>query len=179
MDLAQFWEARTKKSRSQLQTYVDAKSPEPILKFIRMGGGTAMGTAAEEYARFHFASLKPRKKGRGETGHDHLINDLKVEQKSSGYWGKGDFKWQHIAMGHDWKMLLLAGIQYENFAFWALSKRDLERLLSEGTLKNPNQGSKDGSSSQGIWFCYSEIKNHIPKIESDEHLVKFALACVC
>lgn len=176
MDLAQFWEARTKKSRSQLQTYVDAKSPEPILKFIRMGGGTAMGTAAEEYARFHFPSLKPRSKG--ETGHDHLINDLKVEQKTSGYWQKGDFKWQHIAMGHDWKMLLLVGIQYEDFVFWALSKKDLENILSQGSLKNTNQGSKDGSSHQGIWFNYSAIKTHLTKIESGEQLVQFALACV-
>ena len=173
----QFWNLAVKKNgQTQLQRYEEKKSPEYILKFIAIGGGPRMGTTMEGFARFKFKSLQKRAKGPDQTGYDHLLKSgekaVHIEQKSSGHWGENDFKWQHVEKDHKWNMLLLCGITYTGVSFWGMSRAVFERLTLE--KKITNQGNKAGDSSEGAWFNYSDVKDSLVCIETDESLVQFA-----
>lgn len=172
-DLDAFWTSQegVKKTLTQLQRYEAAKSPESILRFIRLGGGTAMGTTLEKYARFHFKKLSPRKKGKEQTGYDHLFGETHVEQKSSGFWAGEDFKWQHVETKHKWNILLLCGIGYTEVNFWGMDRATYNRLISDGKITN--QGNKAGDSSEGNWFFYSDVKDSLKPIRTDEELANF------
>jgi len=176
-EIENFWEVFSfNKEPTQLERYEERNSPECIKKFIAIGGGVRMGTTLEKYARFHFKTLLNRKGGKKQTGHDHIIKldkkEVLVEQKSCGHWGYDDYKWQHIATNHPWKMLLLCGIDYTAVKFWGMDRKTYERLISEGAITN--QGDKDKNSSQGLWLEYSKVKNSLVEIDSDEQLLKFA-----
>jgi len=173
-DLEAFWTSieGTKKALTQLQRYEAAGSPETILRFIRLGGGTAMGPTLEKYARFRFKGLAKRASGAEQTGYDHLFGIVCVEQKSSGHWGADDFKWQHVETKHKWKVLLLCGIGYKEVKFWGMDRATYNRLISDGKITN--QGNKAGDSSEGNWFFYSDVKDALTPIRTDEELAKFA-----
>lgn len=170
-----FWSSRKdkKKKQTQIERYIANDAPAGILKFIQLGGGPAMGVALEEFARFRFKTLATRKKGKEETGYDHLLGRIHVEQKSSGRWGDGHFHWQHVEMKHKWNMLLLCGIDYKEIHFWALSKACLATLISEGKIKN--QGNSAGDSTEGVWFTYSDVKDLLTEICTDEELSAYSL----
>jgi hypothetical protein len=172
-DLDAFWTSMegVKKTPSQLQRYESAGSPETILRFIRLGGGTAMGTTLEKYARFRFKGLKKRASGAEQTGYDHLFGTVCVEQKSSGYWTGDDFKWQHVETKHKWNVLLLCGIGYTQVKFWGMDRATYNRLISEEKITN--QGNKAGDSSEGNWFFYSDVKDDLKPIVTDEDLAAF------
>jgi hypothetical protein len=70
-------------------------------------------------------------------------------------------------------MLLLCGITYTGVNFWGMSRPVFERLTLENKITN--QGNKSGESSEGAWFNYSDVKDSLVSIESDESLVQFAL----
>jgi hypothetical protein len=176
MELYQeFWKVVKKGGKTQLERYIERESPEYILKFISMGGGPRMGTTMESFARFKFKNLQKRSKGADQTGYDHIINigekNIYIEQKSSGHWGD-DFKWQHVEKDHKWNMLLLCGITYTDVVFWGMCRRVFERLLTESKITN--QGNKAGTSSEGAWFNYSDVKNDLVRINDDADLIKFA-----
>jgi len=46
------------------------------------------------------------------------------------------------------------------------------RLISE--KKITNQGNKDGNSSEGMWFNYSNVKDSLIEIQSDDQLLQVA-----
>ena len=172
-----FWLSVSGKMKpSQLQRYEKKNSPEGIKKFIAIGGGPKMGTLLEQYARFQFKHLHKRGKGKAETGYDHLVvcntKNIFVEQKSSGHWGDDDYKWQHVEEKHKWDMLLLCGIDYNDIKFWGMDRPTFQRLISE--KKITNQGNKTGESSEGMWFNYSDVKDSLVTIQSDEQLQQFA-----
>jgi hypothetical protein len=176
-----FWKLMEgKQTPTQLQRYIANGSPEYIQKFIAIGGGSRMGTTMEEFGRHTFKSLRDREKGRGQTGYDHrifvvenrTIKTVFVEQKSSGYWNGNDFKWQHIESKHKWTMLLLCGITYTEVKFWAMDRPTFQELIA--AKKITNQGDKDGNSSEGMWMYYSDIKESLVEINTDEELVAFA-----
>ena len=176
---AQFWkslEGGAKRTLTQLERYTAAAAPEYILKFIAIGGGPKMGTTLEQYARFHFKSLQKRSKGKEQTGYDHLITvgekTVYVEQKSSGFWSGENFKWQHVESGHKWSMLLLCGIEYTTVRFWGMNRATFKRLIDE--KKITNQGNKAEESSEGMWFWYSDVKDSLVEITTDEELLAFA-----
>lgn len=176
-DMEAFWVSREgkKKKPTQLERYIAKKSPVYITKFIAIGGGPAMGTTLEEFARFRFTNLTKRKKGKDETGYDHIIKtitDIHVEQKSSGHWGEDDFKWQHVELAHKWNMLLLCGIRYTQIHFWGMSRETFQGLIE--TEKITNQGNKAGESSEGMWFNYSDVKDSLTEILTSEDLQAFA-----
>lgn len=175
-DLEAFWTSLegAKKTLTQLQRYEAAGSPESILRFIRLGGGTAMGTTLEKYARFRFKGLAKRASGAEQTGYDHLFGTVCVEQKSSGHWGADDFKWQHVETKHKWKVLLLCGIGYKEVKFWGMDRATYNRLISDGKITN--QGNKAGDSSEGNWFSYSVVKDSLKPIVTDEDLAAFMSA---
>ena len=174
----QFWDIEEKnKQHTQLQRYVQKNSPECIKKIIAIGGGVRMGTTMERIARFIFPSVKPRETGKrgSQTGYDHTItNSLGIkkyiEQKSSGHWGESDYTWQHVEPKHKWDVLLLCGIDYFKLRFWFMDRTTLNQLIESGKITN--QGSKSGESSQGLWFEYSAVKEHLIEIQNDEHLLK-------
>lgn len=171
-----FWKSLEGNEKpTQLQRYEMKNSPAYIKKFIAIGGGPKMGTTLEQFARFRFKNLQKRNKGKQETGYDHIIkiNDahVYVEQKSSGHWGE-DYKWQHVEENHKWNMLLLCGIDYTEVKFWAMNRTTFKHLISE--KKITNQGNKAGESSEGVWFNYSDVKDHITAIETQEQLLLFA-----
>lgn len=176
-EIDNFWNSiSVKKKPTQLQRYEQKNAPECIKRFIAIGGGPAMGTTLEQYARHKFKNLKKRSKGKGETGYDHRIKlqpkDILVEQKSSGHWGEDDYKWQHVEEKHKWNMLLLCGIDYTCVKFWGMDRNTFSRLISE--KKITNQGNKAGESSEGMWFNYSDVKDSLVEIHNDEQLLQFA-----
>jgi hypothetical protein len=175
--IEQFWKSINGTAKpTQLQRYEMKKSPEYIKKFIAIGGGPKMGTTLEQYARFKFKNLQKRSKGKNETGYDHLINigaqNILIEQKSSGHWGDDDYKWQHVEDKHKWNMLLLCGIDYTDIMFWGMDRKTFNRLISE--KKITNQGNKLGESSEGVWFNFSDVKDSLLEIQTEEQLLQFA-----
>jgi len=173
----QFWKSISGKVKpTQLQRYEKKNAPDGIKKFIAIGGGPKMGTILEQYARYTFKNLLPRRKGKDNTGYDHLIKvgstDILVEQKSSGHWGDDDYKWQHVEEKHAWNMLLLCGIDYNEIRFWAMDRTTYKRLISENKITN--QGNKKGDSSEGTWFNYSDVMDSLVEIQTEEQLLAFA-----
>ena len=133
-DVDAYWSSveGKKKKPTQLERYIAKKSPASITKFIALGGGPKMGVTLEEFARFRFKNLVKRKKGKSETGYDHIIKtttDIRVEQKSSGHWGEDDFTWQHVETAHKWNMLLLCGIGYTDIHFWGMNRATFNELI--------------------------------------------------
>ena len=171
-----FWKSISSTQKlTQLQRYEQRKAPEGIKRFIAIGGGPKMGVIMEQYARFRFPLLQKRSKGDGQTGYDHLIKlnkDVYVEQKSSGHWGEDDYKWQHVEERHKWTMLLLCGIDYTDVKFWAMDRKTFMRLISDGKITN--QGNKTEESSEGRWFNYSDVKDSLVEIQTEEQLLAFA-----
>ena len=181
-EITEFWQSMKEPGKpTQLQRYEAKGSPECIKQFIAIGGGPKMGTTLEKYARFHFKNLHKRNKGKEETGYDHCIHmspdtNVFVEQKSSGHWGVDDYKWQHIEDKHKWHILLLCGIDYETIRFWGMNRSTFERLITE--KKITNQGNKAADSSEGVWFNYSDVKDFLIELQTDEQLLSFAFAGV-
>jgi hypothetical protein len=178
-DVDAFWASNTSKSKpTQLERYEAKGSPESIKKFIAIGGGPKMGTTLEEFARFRFKCLNKRKSGKHETGYDHYMKldtqDIYVEQKSSGHWGDDDYKWQHVEENHKWTILLLCGIDYTDVKFWVMNRNTFKDLISKGKITN--QGNKAGESSEGVWFSYSDVKDSLIQIHSQEQLLQFVQA---
>lgn len=175
-DIQIFWEANDKKSApTQLERYEAAGAPPEILKFIRMGGGPKMGSTCERFARHRFACLQKRSKGKDQTGYDHRIVGAKtvlVEQKSSGHWGADDFRWQHIEPDHKWEILLLCGIGIKDIHFWTMDRKTYAELRAAGKITN--QGNKAGESSEGTWFNYSAVKDHLKEVKTAADLATFA-----
>ena len=181
-DIELFWNKskNDKKKLNQLERYQNKKSPECITNFIKIGGGPKMGVICEEFARHRFSVLKPRLKGKQQTGYDHIIvvettpkiveKIIKFEQKSSGHWGEDDFKWQHVEKKHCWDILLLCGIGYKEIKFWIMNRKTFNFLVSENKITN--QGNKKEDSSEGMWFSYSDVKNHLIEINNNEQLIK-------
>jgi hypothetical protein len=93
--------------------------------------------------------------------------EYKIEQKSSGHWNKG-YKWQHVKEKHDWDALLLCGIDYHDIHFWVMTRSVFNNLLLQGKITN--QGDKSGKSSEGLWFNYSDVKDLLIKVHTDEQL---------
>lgn len=178
INIENFWKSVSGKGNpTQLERYQEKNAPDCIKKFIAIGGGPKMGTTLEQYARFRFKNLHKRKRGKGQTGHDQLIKllytrNILVEQKSSGHWGYDDYKWQHIEIKHPWDMLLLCGIDYTTVKFWVMDRITFTRLVSEQKIKN--QGDKAGNSSEGMWFNYSDVKDSLVEIKTEEELLDFA-----
>lgn len=178
------------KSKSlQLQRYEQRGSPEYIKQIISIGGGPRMGIMMEKYARFKFKNLQNRKKG--ETDHDHVLlannfnldNPLslhletnwnknleyKIEQKSSGHWNKQyRYRWQHVKETHTWDALLLCGIDYHDIHFWVMTRSAFNQLLLEGKITN--QGHKSGKNNEGLWFNYSDVKELLIRVHTEEQL---------
>lgn len=172
----QFWDSLSDESTrvSQLERYKQKGSPDYIIKFIKMGGGATMGSILEKFARFQFQCLKKRLSGEEQSGYDHRIEiddkNIFIEQKSSGHWGINGYKWQHVEPKHEWKLLLLCGIDYDNIHFWAIDRKIFDKLVTENKIKN--QGSK--TSSQGYWFNYSDVKDDLVPILSNDDLLQIA-----
>ena len=178
-DVDAFWKTMEGKGTPpRLQIYEQHNSPEGIKKFIAIGGGPKMGTTLEQYARFRFKNLEERDKGKEETGYDHIIKieqpakKIFAEQKSSGHWGKSGYKWQHVEEKHKWHMLLLCGIDYNEVKFWGMDRKTFRRLIAD--KKITNQGNKARDSSEGMWFYYSNVKDSLVEIKTQEDLLRFA-----
>ena len=171
-----FWENQNCKNKkpSQIERYIKHNSPDSILKFINIGGGSKMGTTLEDFAKGKFSSLEKRDKGKN-TGYDHKIiietKEIYVEQKSSGHWGENDYKWQHVEEKHKWHILLLCGIDYDEIYFWVMNRQVFQKLIEE--KKIINQGNSNGDSSEGKWFNYSDVKDYLIQISTNEELIQY------
>ena len=173
--LTNFWKTidnNKKNKESQLEIYIKNNANEHILRFIKLGGGPALGSMSEQYGKFIFSELKDRLKG--DSSHDHTImfnnKIIKIEQKSSTLNKSGDFMWQHIAEKHPWDILLLMGIHYNEIIFYGMNKDMFKKLVNEGKITN--QGSKNKDSEQGMWFRYSNVKYDITLIKTNEDIIK-------
>jgi hypothetical protein len=176
-NLNNFWiliDTTNKKKDTQLETYIKNGSNEYILRFIKLGGGPSLGSISEKFSKFKFNILQDRLKG--DTTHDHVIfidnKSIKIEQKTSTLNKVNDFMWQHIAEKHSWDILLLMGIHYNEIYFFGLNKTTFKNLVNQGKITN--QGNKNKDSHQGMWFKYSNVKNDIKIIKSNEDLLELA-----
>lgn len=178
--LKEFWISQdsTRKKPTTKQRYINNGSPPEILRLLDLGGGQSLGTTLERFARYRFTSLSPRKKGKSQTGHDHIFKinntEILVEQKSSSRcWGSDceDLKFQHVEMNHPWNILLLCGIDYTDIKFWGMNRKTFTQLVSDGKITN--QGSNTGESTEGQWFYYSDVKESLVEIKTDEDLIAF------
>ena len=77
--------------------------------------------------------------------------------------------WQHVAEKHPWNILLLMAIDYKEIKFYAMNKETFTKLVKEGKITN--QGSKNKDSEQGMWFRYSNVKNDIITIKTNEDII--------
>jgi hypothetical protein len=175
--IEEFWKSMEGTGKpTQLQRYEKHNSPDGIKKLVAIGGGPKMGTTLEQLARFRFKNLNKRDRGREETGYDHLMvvsnKKIYIEQKSSGHWGEDDYKWQHVEKGHKWNLLLLCGIDYTDVKFWVMDRNTFNRLIADGKITN--QGNRAGDSSEGMWFNYSDVKEFLIEIKSEEDLLRVA-----
>ena len=174
-DIKSFWKLiNNKKNNTLYDRYKHNDAPEEILNFITLGGGGKLGCISEQYAKYKFNILQKRKEG--DTNYDHIIEInnklIKVEQKTSTNNGKkSKFLWQHIAINHDWNILLLMAIDYTEVNFYGLTKKQFNKLLKDGKITN--QGSKDNSSHQGYWFKFNNVKDDLIIINNNEDLIKF------
>ena len=169
-----FWEKNSDGKPSQIERYEQHNSPIGIQKFIRIGGGPKMGVTLEKFAREEFACLQKRDKGKN-TGYDHKITletkEIYVEQKSSGHWGEDDYKWQHVEDKHKWHILLLCGIDYDEIKFWVMNRVVFAQLIED--KKITNQGNNTGESSEGMWFNYSDVKDSLIQINTNDDLLEY------
>lgn len=163
------------KKESQLEIYTKNDASEDILRFVKLGGGPALGSISEQYAKHTFSDLKERLKG--ETSHDHTIEIdgkiIKIEQKTSTLNKKRDFMWQHVAEKHPWDILLLMGVHYKEIVFYGCNKEIFGELVNQGKITN--QGSKNKDSEQGLWFNFSNVKDDLIKINTNEDIKKLLL----
>jgi hypothetical protein len=178
--LEKFWalEDSIRKIPTTKQRYINNGAPSQIIRLLDLGGGQSLGTTMERFARYNFSSLQKRKKGKTQTGHDHIIklndSEILVEQKSSSLcWGSNgeDLKFQHVEINHKWDILLLCGIYYTEIKFWGMNRKTFNQLVSDGKITN--QGCKTGESSEGQWFYYSDVKESVVDINTDEDLIAF------
>ena len=174
-ELEKFWkiiDETKKKKETQLEMYIRHGAGEHILRFIKLGGGQSLGSISEQFSRYKFNKLKDRMKG--DTNYDHTFsiknNVIKIEQKTSTLNKSGDFMWQHIATKHPWDFLLLMGFGYDEIKFFGMNRKTFEKLITEGKITN--QGSKNKDSEQGLWFRYSNVKNNITIIKTNEDIMK-------
>ena len=169
-----FWEKNSDGKPSQIERYEKHNSPIGIQKFIRIGGGPKMGVTLEKFAREEFPCLQKRDAGKN-TGHDHNISlatkKIYIEQKSSGHWGESDYKWQHVEEKHNWDILLLCGIDYDDIKFWVMNRAVFNKLIEE--KKITNQGISTGESSEGRWFNYSDVADSLIEIKTNEELLQY------
>lgn len=173
-----FWrslDAKASKKPTQYERYCAKNAPDCIRRFIQIGGGPKMGTTLEQYARHRFTVLQKRNSGKDQTGYDHIVTipggQVKLEQKSSGHWGDDDYKWQHVEGKHPWHMLLLCGIDYHEVKFWGMDRPTFARLATDGKITN--QGNSTGESSEGVWFNYSDVKDSLTELHTNEELSAF------
>ena len=77
---------------------------------------------------------------------------------------------QHIAEKHSWDILLLMGIHYKEIRFYDINKDTFKKLVVEGKITN--QGNKNKDSEQGMWCKYSNVKNDVITITTNENIIK-------
>lgn len=145
--------------------YTKNNASRDIMYFIAQPNGK--GAACERLARELFSSLKVR----SGTGHDHICEGKKGEQKTSAYWNCKDFKWQHIELGHDWKFLILTAIHFTEIKWYFLSRKTLRNMMRR---KNPQvkiQGDGKGSN-EGRWFYYSKVISDLTEFKTNDELLK-------
>lgn len=159
---------KNKKKESQLEKYIKNNAPEKIINFIKLGGGNKLGCVAERYCRFKFDILKERQ----NTDHDHIIKYnnkiIKIEQKTATL-SNNNFLWQHICLKHSWDILLFMKIDYNEIIFYGINRTIFNKLYNDGKITN--QGSNNKKSKQGLWCKYTNIKNDIIIINTNQDLI--------
>jgi len=154
-----------KQKPTQLQRYIEADAPDEIMYFMNKQNGK--GLACERLAREKFPSLDVRA---GDSGHDHLLGNLKVEHKTSGLWNGVEFKWQHIEPNHDWDFLILTAIGFHDIRWFFMSKSDFLNLKVEEEI---TQGKK-GVSFEGYWFTMTQGERYLTEFYDNDGLIKLA-----
>jgi len=163
--LSQFWQSRKPADKTRYELYEDKGAEPEILSFVELTGAR-LGTKGEQVVNYIFPDLQSR----ADPGHDRRLGLVKFEIKTSALWNMKDFKWQHIAMGHEWDVLLFVGIDIHAVRFWVLSKEDAKTLVEEGRITQ--QGAK-GKSNQEKWTWYKQIKNDLVEIFTMADMYEF------
>jgi hypothetical protein len=158
----------TSKNITLTDFYIKNNAHHLILPLISLNN-KLFGTLMENIIIEHINAEKSKL-----SSYDYLYNKsnkaIKIEQKSSRYWRSiNDFKWQHVMLKHDYDMLLLIGIDFDDIKIYAISKKNIINLFNQKKIKIQGK-STDG---QGLWFSRNSIKTHLTQIKSIKELDTF------
>ena len=147
---------------TQLQYYIRREASPDVLSLVQLDS-KPFGSAAESILREVFGMKKPT-----STQHDGVFRGHKVEIKTARYWaGKDNCKWQHLEPDHDYRIALLAILDFDGFRIWAVDKH---RLMGE--MREAGVVQKQGK--QGFWLTKSAAEDWLKPIQTVEELEEFA-----
>lgn len=152
--------------------YRNNNASDEVLSLVKLEN-KRFGTVMENMLTEYLGMTRPNK---NITSYDRTFvmnsgKDVCIEIKSSRIWRKGkvqQFKWQHIMKDHEYDMLLLAGLDFNNIRLYAISKKKVMELYDKGVIKK--QGRAEG---QGLWFSLSQVKHYITDVGTRDKLLTF------
>ena len=154
-----------KNAKTQVDYYVENGAHSDVITMVALGNKSF----GEKIQRIVIEQLNLDKPT--STGHDaqQKSSGKKFEVKSSRFWvSNGDWKWQHIMEDHDYDYLLLVGINFNSVDVFIITKEKLISLKSKNIVTR--QGGAEG---QGLWCNYSQIKEYLTVISSEDDINNF------
>ena len=152
-----------KKTISQYDLY-EQKQSHKYIKDIVMMNNKKFGHFCEDLVRIKFNLQKSNC-----LSYDAMFSDIPIEIKSSRYWvGLKTWKWQHIMLEHNYKYILLVGIDYNRLRYFIISKEKYKNLYNAKIIKQ--QGNAEG---QGTWCSFFIIKSHVTEISNVYEIEKY------
>lgn len=149
---------------TQLQYYIRREASPDVLSLVQLDS-KPFGSATENILCEIFSLGK-----RTSTQNDGVFRGHKVEIKTARYWaGKDDCRWQHLEPEHDYRIALLALLDFDGFKVWAVDKR---RLMGE--MREAGVVQKQGK--QGFWLTKTAAEEWLTPIQTVEELEEFAAA---
>lgn len=147
---------------TQLQYYIRREATPEVLSLVQLDS-KPFGSAAEAILCEVFGMKK-----RTSTQNDGVFRGHKVEIKTARYWaGKDDCRWQHLEPEHDYRIALLALLDFDGFRIWAVDK---QRLMGE--MREAGVVTKQGK--QGFWLTKNTAEEWLKPIRTVEDLEEFA-----
>ena len=165
------------KPKTQTDYYLEGEAHPEIMKYVALSPA-AFGTKMEEIAR-EFLGLG----NRSGSGHDHSVNGLTIEQKSSRYTARGEeWMWQHVELKHEWDYLLICGLNLNSIEFYISPRHKIKHLIEMGVITGQGKKDMDGIAEpqQAYWFSKKnfskkniEFTDYFTEMDSTESLNDF------
>jgi hypothetical protein len=144
---------------SQLDFYKRNNACPEIQQLVGLES-KAFGMHMEKITRQIFRMNKPL-----NSQHDGIFNGVKIEIKSSRFWGgTTNCRFQHIEPTYDYDYVLFVLVNFQDIEIYGMSKDRLKEMIALNILTPQGR--------QGYWCQKSKIKNYLTPIKSKEDLEK-------